>query len=164
MNCFLAQPTQDLTQYRESTQGSCVPKSSWVVMGNYVCFSVWIYHPVGQERLSCSGFSLRGCAPRGLARLEQIQALHGKTLASPLQRSIQILPASFPVGWSVPACAKHLLHLCLLTGQPDSVTRLYQLGILSGLGLLHDIHQPTLAGLQPRETWAPGRPTVFTGC
>lgn len=76
-----------------------------MVTGNYVHFSVWIYHPMGQEKLDCSGFSLRGCAPRDLARLEQIQALHGKTLASPLQRSIQLLPASFPVGWSVPACA-----------------------------------------------------------
>lgn len=117
-----------------------------MVTGNYVRFSVWIYHPVGQERLACSGFSLRGCALRDLARLEQIQALHGKTLASPLQRSIQL-----PSGMVCSCMCKHLLHLRLLTGQPDSVTRLYQLGILSRLGLLHDIHQPTLAGLQPRE-------------
>lgn len=113
---FLAQPTLDLTQYRGSTQDAYVPKSSWVVMRNRVSCSVWIYLPMGQARLDCSGFSLRGYALSGLAGPEAVRALNGRTRVFPLQRSTQILPGSFPVGWPAPACGNTCSICSQLTG------------------------------------------------
>lgn len=67
----------------------------------------------------------------------------------PTSKVYSTLTSQLPSGMVCSCMCKHLLHLCLLTGQPDSVARLYQLGILSGLGLLHThTNQPWQASSQ----------------
>lgn len=164
MKCFLALPTQDLTQYRESTQGSCVTKSSWVLMGELCLLLSLDLPPCGSRKTYLFWVQPDGVCTEGFSQAVVDPSFTWQDSGIPTSKVYSNLTSQIPSGMVCSCMCKHLLHLCLLTGQPDSVTRLYQLGILSGLGLLHDIHQPTLAGLQPRETWAPGRPTVFTGC
>lgn len=109
---FLAQPTLDLTQYRGSTQDAYVPKSSWVVMRNRVSCSVWIYLPMGQARLDCSGFSLRGyICTEWFSRAGGSPSFKWQDSGIPTSKVYSDPTRQLPSGMACSCMWKHLLHL-----------------------------------------------------